>query len=139
MKKRLWVLLGASLLGVSCVSKQGSLETEAMEISAEAAPYKENIRRSIKQELPKVKSCYNDVLKSKADKASKLEGKIVMAWEINPEGKVVNARVKSDTVGHPELQKCVIQAITETQFPKTPDNQVVDIVGYPLFFNETQK
>lgn len=62
-----------------------------------------------------------------------LEGKLVIQFGIDPNGKVEKASVQSSDLPDPTLEKCILKHLTTWQFPK-PKGGVHVNVSYPFVF-----
>jgi TonB family protein len=62
-----------------------------------------------------------------------VEGKLVVAFNIGPAGKVTKADAASSTTGDPKLNDCVIRRLTGWQFPR-PKGGVNVAISYPFIF-----
>jgi hypothetical protein len=69
-----------------------------------------------------IQACYEETLASK-DKP--VEGKVMTAFVVTPEGMVKGARVvqKGTTLKDPKLHQCVIEALSSFTFPKPSDGR----------------
>lgn len=92
---------------------------------------KEAVRRVVRSALAAFKGCYERELK----RDSKLEGKVVIAWEIREKGVAANARVVSDksTINNRVVEDCVKSRMLTLRFPEPPPGTVAE-VQYPFFF-----
>jgi outer membrane biosynthesis protein TonB len=91
---------------------------------------REAIRRVIQANLRVIRTCYEREL----NRNPNLLGKIVISWEIGPEGRVLSASTKSNELGNDAVAQCVIDRLKTWRFPEPPAGQVVD-VAYPFFFS----
>lgn len=105
------------------------------EESFDATIDKEAIRRVIRAKLHEVKSCYERALNT-LEKGRKLEGKIVLGWEIIEKGQARNVKVKSSTLNSPEVENCVRQRLASWIFPEPPTGLVAEVQAYPFVFNQ---
>jgi Ca-activated chloride channel family protein len=92
---------------------------------------KEEVRRTVRNHIEEVSTCYQATL----ERNSKIEGKLVVQWQINKEGKATNfAPVKeSSTITDARLIQCINDAFATWQFPVPPDNTLAEI-RYPFSF-----
>jgi hypothetical protein len=61
---------------------------------------------------PKIK----EILKENRTEA----GTITLDWKINDQGDVMEAYVKEDSIGDPELSETILNHLKSLRFPKTP-------------------
>jgi hypothetical protein len=85
------------------------------------------IETSIKRQLPRVRACYERQLKSD----STLNGRMVLAMNVQPAGTVSSAYIADDQVGDEELTTCVANAVSTFQFPRGTESVAVE---YPVNF-----
>lgn len=91
---------------------------------------REGIRRVIKENERQFRACYEKVLNKRPD----LFGKITISWDINDRGRVVDARIKSSTVGNSEVEQCMLLRLRVLKFPESPPNNTA-AVSFPWVFN----
>ncbi len=90
---------------------------------------KEAVRRKIKSIINQIKSCYERQLRV----TSGLEGKVVIQFEIEEQGRVRSAKSVSSTLNNSTVENCVAARIKETRFPEPPPGTVA-VVDYPFVF-----
>ncbi|MEL6177727.1 MAG: AgmX/PglI C-terminal domain-containing protein [Myxococcota bacterium] len=79
------------------------------------------IRQQIRRYVSKLKRCYENSLKSRPD----LSGRLVLTWEIDARGRVVDARILSSTLDAPDLEQCILRTIQTFRFhADTPQTSV---------------
>lgn len=92
---------------------------------------KEAVRRVVKSALNSFKACYEREYK----KDSKLEGKVVISWEIHEKGVAKNARIIKDksTISNSSVEECVRSRLVALRFPEPPAGTFADVT-YPFVF-----
>lgn len=92
---------------------------------------KEAVRRVVRSALSAFKSCYDREYK----KDTKLEGKVVITWEIHEKGVARNANVVKDksTIGNSSVEECVRSRLMALRFPEPPSGTVAEVT-YPFLF-----
>ncbi len=92
---------------------------------------REAVRRVVRSALSAFKACYDREYKSD----TKLEGKVVVAWEIHEKGVAKNARIVSDksTIHNSSVENCVKSRMLTLRFPEPPAGTVAEVV-YPFLF-----
>lgn len=92
---------------------------------------KEAVRRAVRSALLSFKACYDREYK----KDTKLEGKVVISWEIHEKGVAKNARVLKDksTLGNAAVEECVRARLLTLRFPEPPPGAMAEAV-YPFLF-----
>jgi len=92
---------------------------------------KEAVRRVVKSALAQFKACYEREYRMN----SKLEGKVVVQWEIHEQGVAKNAqivRVKS-TINNSAVEECVKNRMMALKFPEPPPGTAAEVT-YPFIF-----
>lgn len=77
---------------------------------------REAVRRVVQAGMREIRSCYERQL----NKNKGLEGRIVLAWVIAEQGKVLSARVKNSNMNNKELEECMIGRLKTWRFPEPP-------------------
>ncbi|UYL08990.1 AgmX/PglI C-terminal domain-containing protein [Bdellovibrio sp. SKB1291214] len=129
---------GQSAYGASegfCSKSQVAIEGGGMEESFDGTIDKEAIRRVIRAKLHEVKSCYERALNTKA-KGTRLEGKVILGWEIVAQGQARNVKVKSSTLGDKGVENCIRDRLASWTFPEPPAGLVAVIEAYPFVLNQ---
>ena len=92
---------------------------------------KEAVRRVVKSALNSFKACYEREYK----KDSKLEGKVMIAWEIHEKGLAKNARVikEKSSINNATVEECVRSRLVALRFPEPPAGTFADVT-YPFVF-----
>ncbi len=92
---------------------------------------REAVRRAVRSSYSAFKDCYEREYK----KDTKLEGKVVIRWEIHEKGVAKNAQVikSSSTIGNSAVENCVRARMLTIRFPEPPAGTVAEIV-YPFLF-----
>lgn len=92
---------------------------------------KEAVRRVVRSALASFKACYDREYK----KDTKLEGKVVISWEIHEKGIAKNARVikEKSTLDNSSVGECVRARLLTLRFPEPPAGAMAEI-NYPFFF-----
>ncbi len=91
------------------------------------------VRRAVQSHLPAIKHCYEREYKMN----SRLEGKVVIAWEIHKTGLAENVRVvgSESTMNNHVVEQCVRSVIETIRFPEPPEGAVVEVTGFPFVFS----
>lgn len=90
---------------------------------------REAVRRVIRSILNQIKSCYERRLRTN----SGLEGKVVIRFVIEDQGRVRRAGTKSSTLNDRQVESCVAARIREQRFPDPPAGTIAE-VDYPFVF-----
>jgi len=106
-----------------------------MEESFDATIDKEAIRRVIRAKLHEVKSCYERALNT-LEKGRKLEGKVVLGWEIIEKGQARNVSIKSSSLNNTVVENCIRDRLASWIFPEPPQGLVAEVKAYPFVFNQ---
>jgi TonB family protein len=89
------------------------------------------IAQLVKQHRDPVRDCYEKARK----KNPKLQGKMVIHFELDPEGKVTSAKLNEgrSEISDPDLVACAIKVIKGIPFPASSKGMVTE-VNYPYNF-----
>ena len=90
---------------------------------------KDVIGRIIRRNWAQIKYVYEKAL----GRNRNLEGKVVFKFAINPEGKVTDLKLESDTIKDPQMLNEVKEVFEQIRFPKPEGGGFVDVT-YPLDF-----
>lgn len=112
-----------------------AIEGGGFEESFDGTIDKDAIRRVIRAKLHEVKSCYERAL-NVMEKGRKLEGKIVLGWEIIEKGQARNVKVKSSSLGNPQVENCIRDRLASWTFPEPPPGLVAEVQAYPFVLNQ---
>jgi TonB family protein len=93
---------------------------------------REAVRRVIRAGLREIRGCYEREL-NKLNKTQRLEGKVIIEWTIADQGRALNAKVKSSTLGNRAVENCVRDRLSTWKFPDPPAGTVAE-VNYPFYF-----
>lgn len=111
-----------------------AVEGGGFEESFDGTIDKEAIRRVIRAKKHELQSCYERALNT-MEKGKKLEGKIVLGWEIIAKGQARNVKVKSSSLGNTQVENCVRDRLASWTFPEPPPGLVAEVQAYPFVFN----
>lgn len=92
---------------------------------------REAVRRVIRSILSSIKSCYERRLRNNTS----LEGKVVIRFVIEEQGRVRQASTKSTSLNDREVESCVAMRIREQRFPDPPAGTIAE-VDYPFVFGQ---
>ena len=92
---------------------------------------KEAVRRVVKSALAQFKACYEREYRMN----SKLEGKVVIQWEIHEQGVAKNAKVvrAKSTINNSAVEECVKNRMMALKFPEPPPGTAAEVT-YPFIF-----
>jgi len=92
---------------------------------------KDAVRRVVRSILSQYKSCYEREFR----KNGKLEGKVVIKWEIHQGGIAKNAQILKDktTLNNSTVEECVKAKILSLKFPEPPAKMAAEVT-YPFIF-----
>lgn len=122
---------GNSGYGSGGLGGKGSVSIDAggAEESFEGTIDREAVRRVIRSILNQIKSCYERALRGNTG----LEGKVVIRFVIEDQGRVRQASTKSSTLGDNGVERCVADRIRGQRFPDPPAGTIAE-VDYPFVF-----
>lgn len=113
-----------------------AVEGGGFEESFDGTIDKEAIRRVIRAKKHELQSCYERALNSLA-KGQRLEGKIVLSWDIIERGQARNVKVKSSTLDNRQVESCIRDRLASWTFPEPPPGMVAEVQAYPFVLNAT--
>lgn len=92
---------------------------------------REAVRRAVRSAMPAFRACYEREYK----KDTKLEGKVVISWEIHEKGVGKNSKVvhEKSTIGNRAVEECVRERILALRYPEPPAGTVAEVM-YPFLF-----
>jgi len=88
---------------------------------------KDEIRTVMKGNVNQVRFCYEKSLSANPS----LEGKVVVSFVIDPEGKVGTCTIAESTLGDADVESCILKAVQRWTFPKPKGGGIVE-VSYPF-------
>lgn len=117
--------------GNSNLGGKGAVTIDAggAEENFEGSIDREAVRRVIRSILAQIKSCYERQLRTNTS----LEGKVVIKFLIEDQGRVRQASTKTTTLNNATVEACVAARIREQRFPDPPAGTVAE-VDYPFVF-----
>lgn len=86
------------------------------------------IVKTIKARMAGFKACYENALK----RSPNLQGKVAITFTIDEEGRVTEASVESDTLGDPDVGRCITGIFKRLRFPKPEEGSVQ--ASFPFVF-----
>jgi pSer/pThr/pTyr-binding forkhead associated (FHA) protein/outer membrane biosynthesis protein TonB len=92
---------------------------------------KDVINAVVQRHRPEIRGCYDSALQ----RNPKLRGKIVVAFNIQPNGIVSYAGVKESTLGDGGLENCIVSRIKTWVFPKPEAPVVTEVTAYPFYLS----
>ncbi|MCB9642892.1 MAG: AgmX/PglI C-terminal domain-containing protein [Myxococcales bacterium] len=109
--------------------KQQIIIPDVGRVQIEGTLDKEIIRRIIRNNSSRFKYCYEREL----HKHPRLQGKIKIFFQIEGNGRVGFARIKSTTMNNDRVEGCLSQRVRHLLFPAPKGGGIVQ-VNYPFFF-----
>lgn len=96
---------------------------------------REAVRRAVRSAMSAFKACYEREYK----KDTKLEGKVMISWEIHEQGVARNSKVVKDktTLGNSAVENCVRDRMLAIRFPEPPPGTIAEVM-YPFVFQGQQ-
>jgi len=88
----------------------------------------ETVRRVIWVHINQIRYCYQQAL----FKQPTLAGRMLVNFQINPQGQVLELSVRESTLESPQLIACVSDAMRAWEFPPTPSYDGITEINYPF-------
>lgn len=92
---------------------------------------KDLINAVVQRHRSEIRGCYDTALQRNPG----LKGKVVLAFNIDPNGVVQFAKTKESTIGDAGLERCIESRIKTWQFPKPEAPVVTEVSAYPFYLN----
>ncbi len=92
---------------------------------------KDVINEVVQRHRSEIRACYDAALQRNPG----LRGKIVVAFNIAPNGIVQTASVKESTLGDAALGTCIVARVKSWVFPKPEAPVVTEVSAYPFYLN----
>lgn len=108
-------------------AKVPQFKSEPADASGGLTP--EQVRAVVERHKSAIQWCFEKELQ----KNPKLNGKIVVFWQIEPAGAVSTSRIKSSTIGDPDVDDCLKRQVDKWQFPAASNGQITKVF-YPFLF-----
>ena len=93
---------------------------------------RDSIRSVVREHFGEVEKCYLKAIEERPGAS----GKVVVTWEINPEGAVVSKAIKEADPKITAIEPCLLTTIQGWSFPKLDKDSGTVSVNYPFFFSE---
>ncbi|MBY0370757.1 AgmX/PglI C-terminal domain-containing protein [bacterium] len=92
---------------------------------------KDVINEVVQRHRSEIRACYDAALQRNPG----LRGKVVVAFNIAPNGIVQTASVKESTLGDAGLGNCIVSRVKSWVFPKPEAPVVTEVSAYPFYLN----
>lgn len=130
----LLIIMTLSFLSFSADKTAKAQDT--IQVPAQGQVDNEGIKQVFQMNAAKISKCYND------HTDGKMEGKVVLDFDINQKGKVIRAAIakeKSTMTLSPAFENCLTGYLKEWMFPPAPKNSESVQVYYPLGFSRLKR
>ena len=136
------LLTTCALITIACGTPDAPLEPHPQVGSAPGAITKlgtvevksglspEQINRVVARRLPRIHACYTQALKKNADRG----GKIILTWQVAPDGRAGDIGVLSSSVLDADMEGCVKHALRKLDHPQPADGKKAAITC-PITFS----
>jgi TonB family protein len=114
------------------VALSGGVVSGKLESEARGTLTREQISGTIQRNLSAIRRCYERALLVDPD----LEGKIVLSFQVDASGRVLNARAASSTLTG-EVDQCVVAEVSKIVFP-IPEGDGLVKVSFPFSFRSAE-
>jgi pSer/pThr/pTyr-binding forkhead associated (FHA) protein/outer membrane biosynthesis protein TonB len=92
---------------------------------------KDVIHGVVSRHRSEIRACYDAALQ----RSPGLKGKVVVFFNISPEGVVQSAGVKESTLNDSGLHGCIVARVKSWQFPRPEAPVMTEVSAYPFFMN----
>jgi hypothetical protein len=92
----------------------------------------ETIQAIVRRNFGRFRGCYREAL----HRDPRVQGKLVVRFEIGEQGIVRSARAIESDVKSPDLTACVVRAFEAIEFPSPPPDSGPVAVSYPIVFSK---
>jgi pSer/pThr/pTyr-binding forkhead associated (FHA) protein/outer membrane biosynthesis protein TonB len=92
---------------------------------------KDVINAVVQRHRSEIRACYDAALQ----KNPALRGKVVVAFNIQPNGVVSYAAVKESTLGDSGLDNCIVSRVKSWNFPKPEAPVVTEVTAFPFYLS----
>ncbi len=93
----------------------------------------ETIQGIVRRNFGRFRGCYREAV----HRDPRVQGKLVVRFEIGAQGHVRSARAVESEVRSPELTACVVRGFEAIEFPEPPPDSGPVSVSYPIVFTKT--
>ena len=105
-------------------------DVPTFEIGIKGSLSRQQILEVVQKHAGELSYCYEKALGDDPN----LEGKLLMFWEINSDGRVGDVRIKTASLRSTSVNRCVMTNIKTWQFPKPKGGGLVQVT-FPFVFN----
>ncbi len=109
-------------------AKVPPFKSEGVDSSGGLTP--EQVRKVVERNRSAIQWCFEKELQ----KNPKLSGKVVVFWQINAPGDVATSRIKSSTIGSPDVEDCLVRQVRKWTFPRADNGQTTKVF-FPFVFS----
>jgi TonB family protein len=109
-------------------AKVPPFKTEAADTSGGLTP--EQVRKVVERHRSAIQWCFEKELQ----RNPRLSGKVVVFWQIEPSGSVSTSRIKSSSVGSPDVDDCLSRQVRKWTFPSAANGQITKVF-FPFVFS----
>jgi len=125
--------IGEGLYGTGRLGKKGehSVSVISENIQILSGLPKDVINAVVQRHRAEIRQCYE----AARQRSPRLRGKVVVKFNIQPNGIVSYAGVKESTTGDPQLSRCIVSRVRSWRFPKPEAPVVTEVTAYPFYLN----
>ncbi len=123
---------GSAIASVGKVKKKGKVRGKVTKMSSGVkvggSLSREDVLKVINKNFHAVQACYERALMQKPN----LSGRIAFDWTVSTSGSVKGVRVRSSTLGNPQVANCIAGLIKRWKFPRPKGGEAV--ITFPFLF-----
>ncbi|MEW6431495.1 MAG: AgmX/PglI C-terminal domain-containing protein [Myxococcota bacterium] len=102
---------------VGDAGRDGGLDADARDAAAQREAEREALLDVVHRNTREIHRCYTNAL----EEAPGLAGMLRVAWTVDANGRVPDARIDETNLDDPGLQACVLERVRAWRFPKSTD------------------
>jgi hypothetical protein len=123
---------GSGIASIGKVKKKGQVRGKVTKMSSGAkvggSLSREDVLKVINSHFHAVQACYERALMSNPT----LSGRVAFDWTVSKTGSVKGVRVRSSTLGSPQVATCISNLIKRWKFPRPKGGEA--IITFPFLF-----
>ncbi len=124
--------LAVGLLALGSVSCQLISVGEGRQASDDNQTNRQVIAGVVRSHAKEIEACYLQAIEARPGAA----GRVLMSWDVAPDGKVTDATVKEAAPKITVIGDCLVGQVKSWTFPRISADDASVTVNYPFYFSE---